>query len=143
MTDKPFLRPGGSRAARPGRLSTALWLLFLASLALAVSRYLFGPSLALSRFEIEGSRRARTRDLMAAVTPYRGRNLLLLNLAPIVGSVEKVAWVGRVTVSKQFPDALKITLVEEVPVALRRKGDELFWIDAAGSVVDRYDPREE
>jgi hypothetical protein len=143
MTDKPFLRPGVSRAGGPGRLSAVLWLLFFAAAALAVSRYLFGPALSLSRFEIEGTRRARTRDLMAAITPYRGRNLLLLNLAPIVGSVERVAWVGRVTVSKQFPDALKITLEEKVPLALRRRGDDFFWLDGAGSVVDKYDPREE
>lgn len=132
-----------ARAARRARLSSVLWILFLAASAAAVARYLFGPSLSLARFEIEGSHRARTRDLMAAVTPYRGRNLLLLNLAPIVARIEKVPWVSRVTVSKQFPDVLRITLLEKTPVALRRRGENLSWLDADGAPVAAYDPREE
>lgn len=143
MADRTFLRPGVARASRPGRLSALLWGLFLAAAAAATGRYLFGPTLVLSRFEIEGSHRARTRELLAAVAGCRGKNLLLLNLAPVVASLEKVAWVGRVTVSKEFPDALKISLEEKIPVALRRQGSELFWMDGAGEVIARYDSREE
>jgi cell division septal protein FtsQ len=141
MSEKTFLRPGVARAPRPRRISALLWVVFLAAAGAAAVRYLGGPALSISRFEIGGCRRARTRDLLAVLSPYRGRNLATLNLAPISAGLEKVAWIDRVTVSKEFPDALKITIAEKTPVALRREGGALFWLDADGRVVAPYDAR--
>ena len=142
MTEKPFFRPGVARASRPRRVSAVFWLLFVAASGAASYRYLSGPSLALSRFEIEGSRRARTRDLMAALTPFERKNLLLLNLSPIAAALEKVPWVSRVTVSKVFPDALRVSVAEKTPIAFCRVGASLFWLDSAGGIVAPFDPRD-
>jgi cell division protein FtsQ len=106
-------------------------------------RYLHGPELSLSRFEIEGTRRAHTRELMAALAPFEGRNLLLLNLLPVASSVEKVPWVARVTVTKQFPNALRVAVREKIPVALLRRESALFWLGADGDVIAPFEPREE
>ena len=143
MTAKPFLRPGLARASRPRRLSAIFWILF-ALIAGGVSfRYLRGPELALSRFEIEGTRRARTRELMAALAPFERKNLLLLNLAPVAAALEKVPWVARVTVSKVFPDALRVSVEEKTGVAFCRVGSSLSWLDSSGKIVAPFDPRQE
>jgi cell division septal protein FtsQ len=103
MTDG-FLRPGISRASRPSRrLIVLFWMLVVLAAAAGMYRYLRSPALDLERFEIEGARRARTRDVLAVLVPYQGRNLLLLNLAPITSAIEKVPWVERVTVSELPP----------------------------------------
>jgi cell division septal protein FtsQ len=142
MTDG-FLRPGIFRASRPNRRWTVIcWALFVAAGAAGAFRYLESPALLLERFEIEGTRRARTRDVLATLTPYQGRNLLLLNLAPISAALEKVPWVERVTVSKELPHALRISIVERTAIAFCRRGTSLFWLDAHGSVVAPFDPRE-
>jgi cell division septal protein FtsQ len=143
MTDKPFFRPGVARASRPRRVSAVFWLLFLGALGAVSYRYLDGPALALSRFEIEGPRRARTRDIMAALAPFERKNLLLLNLSPIASALEKVPWVARVTVSKVFPDALHVSVQEKTAIAFCRIGASLFWLDSAGEVVAPFDPRDE
>src|SRR5258708_34677244 len=142
MTAKPFLRPGIARASRPRRISAIFWLLFVAVAGGASYRYLRGPALALSRFEIEGSRRARTRELMAALAPFERKNLLLLNLAPVASALEKVPWVARVTVSKVFPDALRVSVQEKTALAFCRVGASLFWLDSSGNIVAPFDPRE-
>ncbi|MGH9441179.1 MAG: cell division protein FtsQ/DivIB [Thermoanaerobaculia bacterium] len=143
MTAKRFLRPGVARASRPRRISAAFWVLFVAFAGGISLRYLRGPALALSRFEFEGTRRARTRELMAAVAPFERKNLLLLNLAPVASAVEKVPWVERVTVSKVFPDALRVSVHEKKAIAFCRIGSSLSWLDASGEIVAPYDPREE
>lgn len=143
MTAKPFLRPGIARASRPRRISAIFWLLFVAAAGGVSYRYLRGPALALSRFEIEGSRRARTRELMAALAPFEQKNLLLLNLAPVASALEKVPWVARVTVSKVFPDALRVSVQEKTALAFCRMGASLFWLDSSGQVVAPFDPREQ
>jgi len=138
-----FLRPGIARASRPSRKWTVFfWMAAAGALAAGTWRWVRSPALLLARFEIEGTRRARTRDVLAVLAPYEGRNLLLLNLAPIAAAVEKVPWVGRVTVSKELPHALRISIAEKTPIAFCRRGRTLFWMDSAGSVVAPFDPRE-
>lgn len=143
MTAKRFLRPGVKRASRPRRVSAIFWVLFLAAAGGASYRYLRGPALALSRFEFEGTRRTRTRDLMAALAPFERKNLLLLNLAPVAAALEKAPWVERVTVSKVFPDALRVSVKEKNAIAFCRIGSSLSWLGSTGEVVAPYDPREE
>ena len=138
-----FLRPGIARASRLGRKWTVLfWFLAAGAASAGTWRYLRSPALLLERFEIEGTRRTRTRDVLAALAPYESRNLLLLNLAPIASAVVKVPWVDRVTVSKELPHALKIMITEKTPIAFCRRGASLFWMDSRGAVVAPFDPRE-
>jgi cell division septal protein FtsQ len=143
MTAKRFFRPGIARASRPRRVSAVFWVLFVAAAGGASYRYLRGPALALSRFEFEGARRTRTRELMAALAPFERKNLLLLNLAPVAAALEKVPWVERVTVSKVFPDALRVSVREKTAIAFCRIGSSLSWLSSSGEVVAAYDPREE
>jgi cell division septal protein FtsQ len=143
MTAKPFLRPGVARVTRPRRLSAIFWVLFAAAAGGVSYRYLRGPELSLSRFEIEGTRRVRTRDLMAVLAPFERKNLLLLNLAPVASALEGVPWVSRVTVSKVFPDALRVSVQEKTPIAYCRIGSSLSWLDGSGDIVAPLDPRQE
>ena len=143
MRDRSFLRPGVPRASRPSRAPLLLWLVFFSAAGGATWRYLHGPQLLLSRFEIEGTRRAHTRELMASLTPFEGRNLLLINLLPVAASVERVPWVARVTVTKQFPNALRVAVTEKTPIALLRRGPSLFWLGTEGEVIAPFEPREE
>jgi len=138
-----FLRPGIARASRPSRTWTVLfWLVAAAAGAVGTWRYLRSPAFLLERFEIDGARRARTRDVLAALAPYEGRNLLLLNLSPVAAAVASVPWVDRVTVSKELPHALRISIAEKSPIAFCRRGNALFWMDGRGGVVAPFDPRE-
>lgn len=138
-----FLRPGIARASRPSRTWAALfWLAVAGAGGAGIWRYLKSPAFLLARFEVEGTRRARTRDVLAALAPYEGRNLLLLNLAPVAAAVGTVPWVERVTVSKELPHALRISITEKTPIAFCRRGSALFWMDARGGVVAPFDPRE-
>lgn len=143
MPAREFLRPGLSRASRPRRLGAIFWFLFLAAAAAGGWRYLSSPALAISRFDIEGARHARTQDLMAALAPCQGRNLLFLNLAPVAARLGEVPWVDHVTVSKVFPDELRVSVVEKIPVALRREDGKLSWLDAGGAIIAPFDPRRE
>jgi cell division septal protein FtsQ len=138
-----FLRPGIARASRPSRTWVVLfWTIAAVAGVVGTWRYLRSPAFLLERFEIDGTRRARTRDVLAALAPYEGRNLLLLNLAPVSSAVGRVPWVDRVTVSKELPHALRISIAEKSPIAFCRRGNALFWMDRRGGIVAPFDPRE-
>jgi cell division protein FtsQ len=146
MDDEPlFLRRGKApvrkRPRRWGRPLVAA-LLAVAALAGAV-RFLGGPLFSLQRFEIAGNERSRTEEILAALESWRGRNLVMLDLAPVAERLAKHPWVERVTLSKRFPDGLSIRIVERRPVALLRENGRLLWLDAKGRAIAPYDTRSE
>lgn len=139
--DASFLRRGRVQVrAKPGRRGRALWI----GVAAAVGALLILRLLArspLSRFEIEGNRRARTEEILAALSEWRGENLILLDLAPLARRLSTHPWIEKVTLAKRFPDGLSVRVVERRAAALWRDGNRLFWLAADGRVIARYDPR--
>lgn len=144
MDSEPlFLRRG--RAAprkKPFRWGRPLALVLLAvAIGGGSARFLTGPLFSLHRFEITGNERSRTEELLNAVEPWRSRNLVMLDLAPIAERLAKEPWVERVTLAKRFPDGLSIRIVERKPIALLRDHSKLMWLDARGHAIAPYDPR--
>ena len=145
-TDKeaPFLRRGGV-VARKRKKPPTLRLVTFAVLGLAAAfglfRFLSGSHFSLRRFEISGNSRARTEEILSALSEWNGRNLVALSLAPLASRVAAHPWIERVTLSNRFPDGLSVRVNERRPVALYRE-DERFWlVSAEGNLIAPYDPR--
>jgi cell division protein FtsQ len=118
-------------------------LLVLAAGIVGTWRLTSGALFALSRIDVRGNLRTRTEEVLAAVEPWRGRNVLALDLAAVAERLEGLPWVERVTLSKRLPDGLAITIGERKPAALWRVSQELWWVDGAGRVVAPFDSRRE
>lgn len=150
MDDEPlFLRRGRATARkRPRRWGKPIVLSIVAAVAIGgAARFLGGPLFSVRRFEIAGNERARTEEILAALEPWRARNLVMLDLGPLAERLAKEPWVERVTLSKRFPDGLSIRIAERRPVALWRAeaggGGRLLWLDAKGHAIAPYDTRSE
>jgi cell division protein FtsQ len=102
-----------------------------------------GPMFALSRIDVRGNVRTRTEEVLEVLEPWRGKNVLAMDLAQIAARIERLPWVERVTLSKRLPDGLAVSIGESRPAALWRIGQELWWVDASGRVVAPYDARRE
>ena len=145
MDNEPlFLRRGlvAFKKRRPLRVGRALFL--FAALLLAGSglyRFFGGSLFALQRFDISGNERARTEEILKALEPWRAANLVTLDLAPLAGRLQHLAWIERVTLYKKFPDGLSVRVAESKAVALLREGGKLLWLDARGVPIAPYDPR--
>lgn len=143
MDSEPvFLRRGRAEVKKPGRLRRPLALLAVVlCTAFAGSRFLGGPLFSLRRFEVFGNERSRTEDVLKALDPWRSKNLVTLDLAPLAERLAREPWIERVTLSKKFPDGLAIRVAERRPVALLREKNRLFWVDARGQTIAPYDAR--
>ena len=139
-----FLRRGRAlaRRGRSGRWRRPL-LSFGALLlgAIGLLRFLGGSLFAVQRFEISGNGRVRTEEILKALEPWRGANLVTLDLAPIADRLAREPWIERVTVTKRFPDGLSVRPVEWRAAALLREGRQLFWLNARGLPIAPYDPK--
>jgi len=114
-----------------------------AAAAVLLARFLGGSLFSLERFEVSGNERARTADILATLSGWRGRNLVTLNLATVADRLAENSWIDRVTLAKRFPDGLAVRVVERRPVALLSDNGRLFWLDPAGRPIAPYDPRGE
>jgi cell division protein FtsQ len=124
----------------------ALRLLTLAVLGLAAAfglfRFLSGSHFSLRRFEISGNSRARTEEILGALSEWNGRNLVALSLAPLASRVVAHPWIERVTLSKRFPDGLSVRVTERRAVALFRDNEHFWLVSAEGNLIAPYDPRD-
>lgn len=94
-------------------------------------RWLDGP---VAEIQIEGASRHLDKQAIAnEIAATLDRPMLELDLEPLREQVVANPWVHDATISRQWPPALKVNLVEEVPVArwsdkglLNNQGD-IFW----------------
>lgn len=139
-----FLRRGRVLARRG---SPAPWRRALISCgatllgSIGLLRFLGGSLFAVQRFEISGNGRVRTEEILKALEPWRGANLVTLDLAPVADRLAREPWIERVTLTKHFPDGLCVRPVERRATALLREGRQLLWLDSRGLPIAPYDPR--
>jgi len=109
--------------------------------AFGLARFLSGPHFTVRRFEVSGNTRARTEEILGALSEWNGRNLVALSLAPLANRLAQHPWVDRVTLSKRFPDGLFVRVTERRALALYREGESFWWVGAGGNLIAPYDPR--
>ena len=137
----PFLRRGARRprkrrsAARGGRVGSSPRSRSLAAFGLC--RFLGGSLFALRRFEISGNARARTEDILTALAPWSGSNLVALDLAPLAARLAAHPWIERVTLSKRFPDGLSVRDHRAAAPSRCSATARLFWWLGARRQPDR------
>lgn len=71
-----------------------------------------------------------------------GLNCLDMNVGEVENKLSANPWVESVTVRREFPDTLRINVVEKVPAFWIRQGDGLYFADAEGTVIAPMHPGE-
>jgi len=74
--------------------------------------------------------------LRANVTPQLAGNFFTVDLAKARSAFESVPWVRKAVVRREFPNKLRATLTEQVPVAFWGEDDESKLINNYGEVFD-------
>src|SRR5688572_8843862 len=74
--------------------------------------------------------------LRANVTPQLAGNFFTVDLAKARSAFESVPWVRKAVVRREFPNKLRATLTEQVPVAFWGADDESRLINGFGEVFE-------
>jgi len=129
--EAPFLRRP-QVVPRKGRRPAALRLALFGALGLAAAfgllRFAASSRFALSRYEVSDNTRARTEEILVALAPWKGRNLISLDLQPLASRLGAHPWIERVTLAKRFPDGLAVRaeLFEKTTHGARPRYENLF-----------------
>jgi cell division septal protein FtsQ len=155
--DVRYLRREGNRkvrAARRRRTAARMTLLSIGAAA-GVVVALWGAAatvrwgLGKGRFPLEtvvvrGHRQATPEEVQALVEPWKGHNLLTIDLPAIEAAVRRHPWVGaagRVRIDRRLPSTLLVTLAERTAGGLALLGGVAWLLDERGLPIDRFGPR--
>jgi cell division protein FtsQ len=79
------------------------------------------PLLAVDTVDVQGTRRETPETVRAAAGVDEGEPLLFVDAGAVVGRVERLPWVAQAKVGRDFPNDVRITIVERLPVAWVRR----------------------
>jgi cell division protein FtsQ len=94
-------------------------------------------ALAVSHVVVRGNTRLSNSDVEALVDGIRGENILLVDFDHYRKRLMDSPWVAGVTLWRVLPSTVEVTVVERLPMAVARLGQQLYLVDRAGSFVDQ------
>jgi len=141
-----FYRPPATRLVRPTRrrppwraLRPTLAVLALALAGLAGTLVLtHHPRFAVKRVVLEGVPDARRAEAEEVTDALLGRPLLFVDLDAAVDGLARRPWVARVAARRLIPDTLVVRVEARPPMALARRGADLWVVDRGGSWLGPY-----
>ncbi len=123
-------RASGRRRLR--RLLVLAGLLVTLALAVGVS---VSPLLDVDRIAIAGASATPASEVVAASGIVEGDAMVRLDVDAATQAVEALPWVDEAKIRRDFPSAVKIEVVERVPVGILRGGGSEALVDGSGRVL--------
>lgn len=136
--NRPPRPPRNWRGIARRVVSTAAGAAVIAAAGFGVMRLLDPQTLPLRRLEVAGEfRQISAEQVREVVAPYALPGFFALDVAALKGALTDMPWVHDVSVRREWPDTLHVTVYEQV--ALARWGDDavinelgkLFYPEAA------------
>ncbi|MDR3640616.1 MAG: FtsQ-type POTRA domain-containing protein [Humidesulfovibrio sp.] len=98
------------------------------------------PALGLTEISISGNQRLAYGQVLEIAGLRLGENSLGVNVTRVEAALSQNPWVEFVTVRRELPDKLFITLVERQPSFWVRQDGQLFFADAEGRIITQLSP---
>jgi cell division protein FtsQ len=100
------------------------------------SRYL-----AVSHLVVRGNARLSTGEVQALLDGLSGQNILRVDFADYRQKLMDSPWVSDAMMWRVLPSTVGVQIVERVPMAVARLGQELFLVDERGVIIDEFGPQ--
>ncbi len=98
------------------------------------------PALGLTEISVTGNQRLAYGQVLEIAGLRLGQNSLGVNVTRVEASLSQNPWVEFVTVRRELPDRLFITLVERQPSFWVRQEGQLYFADAEGRIITQLSP---
>jgi cell division protein FtsQ len=123
------------REAGRRRLRRLLVLVAVAAVALTAVIVLKSPLLDVDDIDVDGGRTVGADAIRDVAGIGIGSPLLLADIDEAEAAIEELAWVADATVTRDLPDAVRISVVEREPAALVSIAGTELLVDGSGRVL--------
>jgi cell division protein FtsQ len=136
-----------SRRRWTGRLTTGIWILAAAALAVLASFFFVfvhdvftqSPQFNARQIQVEGTRRLSARVVAAQAGVREGVNVLGVNLSAARRKLLAHPWIAEAEVRREIPSAIHIRIREHVPAAVVDIGRK-FLLNEQGEIFKEVEP---
>ena len=101
----------------------------------SAAKFLANAGFRIDEVTLEGRHNESSAHIMQAIDITRGTPLLNIDLASIRARLEALPWIRVASVERDFPDALRIRIIERRPLALWQHMNKLVLVDDDGIVI--------
>lgn len=122
-------------ARRAGRLRIALATTAVVAVVAACVTLYRSPVFSVTRVEVVGNSNLTREAILARAAVPPDATLIRFPAEEIADRVGSDPWVGSVTVSRVFPDGMRIRVVERRAVAMVDSGAAFWLVDGEGLVI--------
>lgn len=133
------LREQRERRIRQQKLKVKLKVIGIGLVALSVVAGIVGiyrsALFTIERVEIVGNAQLTVDEVRALAALPRGATLLRYPGAAMTERLEASPWISSASVSRDFPDGLRIRVTERVPVARIDAGEAFWLVDGEGWAI--------
>ena len=98
------------------------------------------PALGLTEITVTGNMRLSYGQVLEVAGLRLGQNSLGVNVSRVEAALSRNPWVEFVTVRRELPDKLFITMVERQPSFWVRQDGALYFADAEGKLITQLSP---
>ncbi|GAB6126083.1 hypothetical protein JCM14124_17890 [Humidesulfovibrio idahonensis] len=98
------------------------------------------PALGLTEISVSGNQRLAYGQVLEIAGLRLGQNSLGVNVTRVEAALSQNPWVSFVTVRRELPDKLFITMVERQPSFWVRQDGQLYFADAEGKIITQLSP---
>ena len=127
-----FPEPPGKRRKRNIMVTLATVLALVSALLAAA---IFSPALAVGNVSVSGTRLVTTEQVQAALEPLKGRPLPQISDEEVSRLLAPLVQIKSVSTQARPPSGLVVHVLERVPVALVKQGEQYQLVDVDGVVL--------
>jgi len=151
--DQRYWRRRANRRVRKARFTRNLGRWTVSILALAVigaalfqaassivSRLHETPELEVVHIEVDGAHRTGADAILERLAPFRGRNIVDLNLYEVAAAASGAPWVFEATAKRILPGTVRVTVREREPCSIAVIRGIPYVVDTTGYVVGPSGP---
>lgn len=139
-TSQARARRASRRSARRDprrRRRLAVVLGVVAAVAVLAAVLVLSPLFTVRDIEVEGTGRLTPEQVISAASPVDGQNLLFADTDAAARSVSELPWVEKVTVSRDWPSAVRVSVTEYDAVGVVDADDGPLVINERGRIFLR------
>jgi cell division protein FtsQ len=136
----PRRRKLGQLAWRLGRVAIVA-LVALLVLAWIGQMFLRSRFLAVSHLVVRGNARLSTGEVQTLLDGLSGQNILRVDFADYRQKLMDSPWVADAMMWRVLPSTVGVQIVERIPMAVARLGQQLFLVDERGAIIDEFGPQ--
>lgn len=136
----PRRRKLGQLARRLGRVAIVAGLVLIV-LTWIGQIFLRSRFLAVSHLVVRGNTRLSSGEVQSLLDGLSGQNILRVDFADYRRKLMDSPWVADAMMWRVLPSTVGVQIVERVPMAVARLGQQLYLVDEHGIIIDEFGPQ--